>query len=208
MDDVAPKARVLIADDHPATREGLCAMLEREGRFTIVGQAQDGAEALLLYRLHRPQLTLMDLHMPRMDGLTAAAAILKEFPQALIIALTGYGGDARVTRALSQGVRAFILKTAHPQEVRSTIHRVLRGELVVEQRLAKSAAFSQDYLTSREISVVELIAQGVANREIGVSLHVSEHTIKARIKNILLKLGARDRSHAVTLARNRGFFDF
>ena len=208
MDDVAPKTRVLIADDHPATREGLCALLHREAGFQVVGQAQDGAEAVSLYRLHRPQLTLMDLHMPRMDGLVAAAAILKEFPHALIVALTSYGGDARVARALSQGVRSYILKTAHPKEVRSILHRVLRGEIVVEQRLANPIAFPQDHLTSREISVVKLIAQGIPNREIGVSLNVSEHTVKARIKNILLKLGANDRSHAVTLARDRGFLDF
>jgi DNA-binding NarL/FixJ family response regulator len=208
MDDVALQTRVLIADDHPATREGLSALLERDGGFEVVGQAQDGAEALSLYRLHRPALTLMDLHMPRMDGLTAAGAILKEFPRALIVALTSYDGDARVARALSGGVRSYILKSAHPKEVRSMLHRVLQGEIVVEERLTHPAGFPQDYLTSREVSVVKLIAQGIPNREIGTSLHVSEHTVKARIKSILQKLGAKDRSHAVTLARDRGFLDF
>jgi DNA-binding NarL/FixJ family response regulator len=209
MSTITDSTRVLLADDHPATREGLRALLERDGDMRVVAQAGDGLEAVSLFRVHRPQLTLMDLHMPHMDGLAAAAAIRAEFPQALIVALTSYAGDARVARALSLGVRSYILKTAHPRDVRDALCRVLAGEIVVEQRLAAEAAhFSRDCLTSREISVVKLIAQGTPNRDIGRSLNVSEHTVKARIKSILSKLGARDRSHAVTLARDRGFLDF
>jgi DNA-binding NarL/FixJ family response regulator len=143
-----------------------------------------------------------------MDGLAAAAEIRKEFPDALIVALTSYEGDARVARALSLGVRSYILKTSHPKDVSRALRRVLDGEIVVEQRLAKPVFLSRDHLTLREISVVRLIAQGTPNRDIGRSLNVSEHTVKARIRSILSKLGANDRAHAVTLARDRGFLDF
>jgi DNA-binding NarL/FixJ family response regulator len=208
VDEIAPITHVLIADDHPATREGLCTLLEREGDMKVVAQAADGLEAVSLYRLHRPRLCLMDLHMPRMDGLAAVAAIRKEFPDALIIALTSYEGDARVARALSLGVRSYILKTSHPRDITCALRRVLNGELVVESRLSKPAGLSRDNLTPREISVVKLVAQGTPNRDIGRALNVSEHTVKARIKSIFAKLGANDRSHAVTLARERGFLDF
>jgi len=208
MDNGAQTTRVLIADDHPATREGLCALLERERDMKVVAHAADGLEAVALFRRHRPHLTLMDLHMPRMDGLAAAAEIRKEFPDALIVALTSYEGDARVARALSLGVRSYILKTSHPKDVSRALRRVLDGEIVVEQRLAKPVFLSRDHLTLREISVVRLIAQGTPNRDIGRSLNVSEHTVKARIRSILSKLGANDRAHAVTLARDRGFLDF
>jgi DNA-binding NarL/FixJ family response regulator len=208
MDNAARQTQVLIADDHPAMREGLCALLQREEGFKVVAQAQDGLEAVALFRQHRPQLALLDLHMPRMDGLGAVAAIRKEFPDALLVVLTSYEGDARVARALSLGVRSYILKTSHPNEVRSTLRRVLEGEVVLEKRLLTSPSAPDDELTAREISVVKLIAQGSANRDIGLELNVSEHTVKARIKSILAKLGANDRTHAVTLARDRGFLDF
>jgi DNA-binding NarL/FixJ family response regulator len=208
MDHDNPTTNVLIADDHPAMREGLCALLEREGNFNVVAQAEDGMQAVSLFRTHRPQLTVLDLHMPRMDGLAAVTAILKEFPEALIVVLTSYEGDARVARALSLGVRGYIVKTSHPRELAGTLRRVLAGEVFVEQRLARAACSSQDDLTPREISVVKLVAQGRPNRDIGASLHVSEHTVKARIKSVLAKLGANDRTHAVTLARDRGFLDF
>ena len=200
--------RVMIADDHPATREGLCALLEGEKDVQVIAQAADGQEALSLFRLHRPQVTLMDLHMPGLDGLEAAAAILEESPQALIVALTSYAGDARIARALCLGVRSYILKTSHPSVMRDALHRVLKGEVFVDPRLAKATPAAHDQLTSREISVVKLIAQGNPNRDIGRWLYISEHTVKARIKSVLAKLGARDRTHAVTLARDRGFLDF
>ena len=208
MDPTDPRTNVLIADDHPAMREGICALLEREGNFNVVAQAEDGMQAVALFRAHRPQLAVLDLCMPRMDGLAAVTAILKEFPEALIVVLTSYEGDARVARALSLGVRAYAVKTSHPRELAATLRRVLAGGVFVEQRLAKFAGPSKDQLTAREISVVKLVAQGQQNREIGASLHVSEHTVKARIKNVLAKLGANDRTHAVTLARSRGFLDF
>jgi DNA-binding NarL/FixJ family response regulator len=202
--------RILVADDHPTTREGLCAFLEREQDMKVVAQAADGGEAVSLFREHRPELTLMDLHMPRMGGLEAAAAIRSEFPQALIVALTSYEGDVRIARALALGMRSYILKTTHPKDVRLILRRVLNGETVVEQRHAAAALelHPRDYLTARELSVVKLIAHGKPNRDIGHALSVSEDTVKARIKSILAKLGANDRAHAVTLARDRGFLDF
>jgi DNA-binding NarL/FixJ family response regulator len=203
-----PRTNVLIADDHPAMREGLCALLERDSEFNVVAQAEDGIQAVSLFRTHRPELTILDLHMPRMDGLEAAAGILKEVPNALLVVLTSYEGDARVARALSLGVRSYLVKTCHPKEMLGSLRRVLAGEVFVERRLTLAACSSQDHLTPREISVVKLVAQGRPNRDIGVSLHVSEHTVKARIKSILAKLGANDRTHAVTLARDRGFLDF
>ena len=202
--------RVMIADDHPTTREGLRGLLEREKDMEVVAEASDGHEAVLLFRIHRPDLTLMDLHMPQMDGLEAVATIRAEFPQALIVALTSYEGDARVARALSLGVRSYILKTLHPRDVRLALRRVLAGEVVVDPRLASAALAlnPRDCLTSRELSVLKLVARGNSNRDIGLALSVSEETIKARIKSILAKLGASDRAHAITLARDRGFLEF
>ena len=200
--------RVMVADDHHATREGLCALLERERNMQVVAQAGDGEEAVALFRVHHPQLALMDLHMPGLDGLKAAAAILEESPRALIVALTSYDGDARVARALALGARSYLLKTSHPSVLKEALHRVLRGEIVVDPRLEQTSKTPREPLTNREISVVKLIAQGNPNRDIGLSLNISENTVKARIKSVLIKLGARDRTHAVTLARDRGFLDF
>ena len=210
MESPAHTTRVLIADDHPTTREGLRALLEREQDMEVVAQAADGREAVSLFRTHRPDLTLMDLHMPHMGGLEAAAAIRSEFRQALIVALTSYEGDARVARALSVGVRSYILKTCHPRDVRLALRRVLNGEIVVEPRLASAAIEldPRDCLTSRELSVLKLIADGKTNRDIGHELNVSADTVKGRIKSIMSKLDANDRAHSVTLARDRGFLDF
>jgi DNA-binding NarL/FixJ family response regulator len=198
----------MVADDHPTMREGLCTLIEKTPDMRVVAQAANGQEAVCEFRTHRPELVLMDLHMPGMDGLEAASAILLESPLTLIVALTSYDGDGRVARALSAGVRSYLLKTSHPNVVRDALHRVLGGEIVVDPRLAPAVRPPRDHLTNREISVVRLIAQGNQNRDIGTRLNVTEHTVKARIKSILSKLGANDRAHAVTLARNRGYLDF
>jgi len=196
---------VMVADDHPTMREGLCSLVEHEPGMRVVAQASDGSAAVSQFRIHRPDLTLMDLHMPGLDGLGASAAILREAPNTLIVAITSYDGDARIARALAIGIRSYILKTAHPNAVRHALRQVLRGEVVVDPQLRRA---NQDALTDKEISVVKLIAQGRQNREIGSFLCVSEHTVKARIKSVLSKLGANDRAHAVTVARERGFLDF
>ncbi|HUA24913.1 MAG TPA: response regulator transcription factor [Steroidobacteraceae bacterium] len=208
MNDAASETRVLIADDHPATRDGLAALLEREPGFKVVAQAQDGIEAVSLFRIHRPQLTLLDLRMPRMDGLRAIAAIRQEFGDALIVVLTSYEGDSRVARALSLGVRSYILKTSHPRDVMSALRRVLSGEVVVDSRLAKTVDVRQEHLTPLEISVMKLIAQGRPMRDIALSLNVSEQILKAQLQSILAKLGANNPAHAVTIAWQRGFLDF
>lgn len=200
--------RVMVADDHPAMREGLCALVEKAPDMRVVAQAADGHEAVAQFRVHRPTLVLMDLQMPGLDGLEAASTILAESPLTLIVALTSYDGDARVARALSTGVRSYLLKTAHPTLVMESLRRVLEGEIVVDPELTGPVLPRADHLTTREISVLELVAQGNQNRDIGTRLNVSEHTVKARIKSILAKLGAKDRAHAVTLARERGFLDF
>jgi two-component system, NarL family, response regulator len=207
LETTSPKTRVLIADDHPATREGLCSMLARDN-MEVVAQASDGTEAVRLFKLHRPQLTLMDLHMPGKGGLEATAEICREHPEALIVILTSYDGDVRVSRALAHGARSYILKTAEPKDMRAAIRRILNGDVLVVPPTLDSDLAPNDTLTPREVSVVKLIAQGIANREIGESLNVSEHTIKARIKSILAKLRANDRSHAVTIARGRGYLDY
>jgi len=202
--------RVMIADDHPATREGLRALVERESDMQIVALAADGNEALAQFRTHRPDLTLMDLQMPGMDGLRAASAILNEYPRALIAVLTSYEGDARIARARALGIRAYLLKTDPPRVVRDALRRVLAGEIVMDVQMQASGALQPalEYLTSREVDVIKLIALGNPNQDIGRILHVSVHTVKARIKSLLSKLGAKDRAHAVTLARSRGFLDF
>jgi DNA-binding NarL/FixJ family response regulator len=202
----ATRTRVLLADDHPAMREGLVSMLAREN-MDVIAQAADGTEAVRLFDEHRPDLTLMDLQMPLQDGLAATKAILQKYPNALIVVLTSYEGDVRVSRALGAGARSYILKTSSPKEFGDAIRRVLRGDVIVVPPVLAAASRGEDHLTAREISVVKLIAHGVLNRDIGKSLNVSEHTIKARIKSILSKLGANDRSHAVTVARERGYLD-
>jgi two-component system, NarL family, response regulator len=207
LEPISPKTRVMIADDHPATREGLCSMLARDD-MDVVAQASDGAEAVRLFGLLKPQLTLMDLHMPGKGGLEAVSEIRQAHPDALIVVLTSYEGDVRVSRALAAGARSYISKTADPQEMRAAIRRVLNGDVLVVPPGLDRTCPPQDCLTSREVSVVKLIAQGIPNRDIGKSLNVSEHTIKARIKSILGKLRANDRSHAVTVARHRGYLDF
>jgi DNA-binding NarL/FixJ family response regulator len=202
----ATRTRVLLADDHPAMREGLVSMLAREN-MDVIAQAADGTEAVRLFDEHRPDLTLMDLQMPLQDGLAATKAILQKYPNALIVVLTSYEGDVRVSRALGAGARSYILKTSSPKEFGAAIRRVLRGDVIVVPPVLAADSCGEDHLTAREISVVKLIAHGVLNRDIGKSLNVSEHTIKARIKSILSKLGANDRSHAVTVARARGYLD-
>jgi two-component system NarL family response regulator len=207
LETTSPKTRVLIADDHPAIREGLCSMLTRDN-MEVVAQASDGTEAVRQFRLHRPQLTLMDLHMPGKGGLEATAEICREHPEALIVILTSYDGDVRVSRALALGARSYILKTAEPKDMRTAIRRILNGDVVVVPPTLHGDRAPNDTLTPREVSVVKLIAQGIPNREIGELLNVSEHTIKARIKSILAKLRANDRSHAVTIARSLGYLDY
>jgi DNA-binding NarL/FixJ family response regulator len=209
MSSISNAIRILIADDHPATREGIRTMLERQEGMRVVAEAGDGEEAVARFNEHQPDLVLMDLQMPGMDGIQATAAIRALRPDARIVMVTSYAGDVRVSRALSAGASSYILKTANRSQVFAAISGALRGDVVLDETVAREVAANvgQEALSSREISVLHLVAQGKQNSEIGLALNVSEHTIKARLKSVLSKLNANDRAHAVSIARARGFME-
>jgi DNA-binding NarL/FixJ family response regulator len=200
--------RVLIAEDHPAMREGLRRVVERDGDMVVVASAGDGMQAVRMYKERQPDITLMDLQLPRLDGLGAVAAIRKISPTASFVVLTSYAGDARVRRALDSGVSAFLLKTTRSTVLLSALREALQGKSMVDPAIAmESSPLAGDQLTTREIDVLKLVAEGDSNARIGVRLSITEHAVKARIKKILQKLDAQDRAHAVTIARQRGFID-
>jgi DNA-binding NarL/FixJ family response regulator len=205
----AVKIRILIADDHPVMRQGLRAMLDQESDMEVIGEAGDGAQAIAQFQLLQPDVTLIDLQMPKVDGLQAISAIRALAPNALIVVLTTYPGDARVNRALSLGATSYILKTASSEEISAALRGALAGKTVVAPTIVHeiSAFKGMEALSARELSVLRLVALGNSNRSIGQALNISEETVKTRIKNILSKLGAHDRTHAVTLAVKRGFLD-
>jgi DNA-binding NarL/FixJ family response regulator len=201
--------RVLCVDDHPLLREGITALLASQPDMTLVGEASNGREAIELFRLHRPDITLMDLQMPEMNGVDAMIAICQEFPGARIIVLTTYTGDVQVLRALKAGARAYLLKGLLRKELLETIRLVHAGQkrmpLEVATELAEHA--TDDALSLREIEVLRLVSGGNANKEIAAQLSITEETVKGHIKNILAKLGANDRTHAVTIGLKRGIID-
>jgi DNA-binding NarL/FixJ family response regulator len=201
--------RVLAVDDHPLVREGIAALIGCEEDMELIGEATNGREALELFRQHQPDITLMDLQMPEMNGIDATGAIRGEFPDARIIILTTHPGDVQVSRALKAGVRGYVLKGMLRKELLDTIRAVHAGH----KRLSSEAAVeiaghaTDSGLTPREIDVLRLVAAGNANKEIGARLSLTEVTIKSHVKNILAKLGASDRTHAVTIALKRGIID-
>ena len=201
--------RILAVDDHPMLREGIAALLATQADMKLVGEASTGREALEQFRKHRPDLTLMDLQMPDMDGIEAMVAICSEFPEARIIVLTTYKGDVQVLRALKAGARAYLLKGLLRKELLETIRAVHAGEKRISPEVAAELANHaiDDALTSREIDVLRLIAGGHANKLIADRLSIAEETVKGHVKNILSKLGASDRTHAVTIALKRGIID-
>ncbi|HEY3616226.1 MAG TPA: response regulator transcription factor [Candidatus Sulfotelmatobacter sp.] len=201
--------RILAVDDHPMLREGIAALLASQSDMKLVGQASTGREALEQFRKHRPDLTLMDLQMPDMDGIEAMVAICSEFPEARIIILTTYKGDVQVLRALKAGARAYLLKGLLRKELLETIRAVHAGQKRIPPEVAAELADHaiDDALTSREIDVLRLIASGHANKLIADRLSITEETVKGHVKNILSKLGASDRTHAVTIALKRGIID-
>jgi DNA-binding NarL/FixJ family response regulator len=201
--------RILIVDDHPMMREGLRSTLERERDMKVVGEASDGGEALTLFRELQPTVTLIDLQMPRVDGIQAIVDIHHASPEAPLIVLTTYPGDARVTRAIALGAMSYLLKTASSEEIVRTVRFAADGKKVVASEVLQDvhAHQGQETLNPRELVVLRLAAQGKTNRAIGDALHVSEDTIKTRMKSILAKLNAKDRTHAVTIAIRRGFID-
>ena len=200
---------VLVADDHPLMREGIAALLALEPDLRLVGEAADGDQAVALHRSLRPHVTLMDLQMPGAGGLEAIAAIRAEAPAARIIVLTTYGGDLLARRALKAGAQAYLLKSAVRKDLMDTIRAVHRGQTRVSSDVAcaMAGAIGAEDLSPREHEVLQLIAGGNANKTVAARLGLSEETVKGHVKNILAKLGARDRTHAVTLGMARGLLD-
>ena len=201
--------RILSVDDHPLLREGIAALVASQYDMKLVAEASTGREALEQFRKHRPDLTLMDLEMPDMNGIEAMIAICAEFPEARIIVLTTYKGDVQVLRALKAGARAYLLKGLLRKELLETIRAVHAGHKRLTPEIASQLADHaiDGTLTAREIDVVRLIAAGNANKLIADQLSITEETVKGHVKNILSKLGANDRTHAVTIALKRGIIE-
>jgi len=198
--------RVMIVDDHPIFRDGLQAILALHDDLTLVAEAEDGLDAVRQHRLHRPDVTVMDLNMPRMDGAAAIAAIVDEHPAARIIALTTYEGDADIYRALEAGARGYLLKDVLRGELTDAIRAVHAGRQVlpaaVAQRLASFTPRVE--LTGRELEVLTHMAEGMRNKDIADAIGRTEATVKVHVLHILEKLGARDRTEAITVALRRG----
>lgn len=202
-----PRIRVLVVDDHPMMRKGLAATLEPESDMQVVGAAASGDEALRIFRETRPDVTLMDLKLKgHMSGIDAVIAIRHEFPGARIVIISAYKGDEDIYRAMHAGAATFLLKEALGDELVSVIREVHAGGGPIPQFVARQLAnrMTQSSLTARETEVLQLMAQGMRNKEIGASLHVSETTAQGHVKNILSKLGVHDRTEAVRVAFERG----
>jgi len=204
-----PPIRILSVDDHLLLRAGVAALLAGQPDMTLVAEASNGREAIEQYRIHRPDVTLMDLQMPEMNGVEAMIAICAEFPESRIIVLTTYAGDVQVLRALKAGARAYLLKSLVRKDLVETIRLVHAGKKRMLPEVAADLAehATDDALSSREIEVLSLIAGGNANKEIAAQLSITEETVKGHIKNIFTKLGANDRTHAVTIGLKRGIID-
>ncbi len=198
--------RVLCVDDHPLVRKGIASILANESDMVLVAEAGGGREAVALFKELKPDVVLMDLRMPELDGTTATRMIRQEAPEARIIALTSYDGDQDIYRALEAGVRGYILKEMVHTEVVRAIRTVHSGKRLMPQEVAErlSEYFPQVALTPREVEVLGCVAQGMANKEIATKLGTASGTVKMHIQNILAKLGASDRTHAVTIAMERG----
>jgi DNA-binding NarL/FixJ family response regulator len=201
--------RILSVDDHPLLREGIAALVAGEPDMKIIAESSNGREAIQQFRDHRPDVTLMDLQMPEMSGLDAIIAIRSEFPDARIIVLTTYGGDAQALRALQAGARAYLLKNLVHKELLDTIRAVHAGRKSMSPQVSYELAehATDDSLTKAEIDVLRLIAGGNANKQIADLLSLTEDTVKSRVKNILSKLGAHDRTHAAMIGLKRGIID-
>jgi DNA-binding NarL/FixJ family response regulator len=201
--------RILTVDDHALLREGIAALVSGETDMELIAEASNGQEALNKYRQHRPDITLMDIQMPLMNGVETINGIRGDFPDARIIVLSTYAGDIQVLRALKAGARAYILKGHVHRELLETIRAVHAGQKRIPSEIAGELAehAGEEDLTPREIGVLRLIATGNANKEIAVQLSIGEETVKSHITNILEKLSANDRTHAVTIALKRGIIE-
>ena len=207
MSAEASPIRILVVDDHPIVRQGVAGLVGGQPDMSIVGQASNGREAIQQFRAHHPDVVVMDLQMPEMNGLDALMAIRDEVPEARIIMLTTYAGDAQVMRAIKAGAQGYLIKNALHRELLDTIRAVHAGK----KALSAEASFEvaehavDDALTPAEIRVLQLIAKGNANKEVAEQLSISEETVKGQVRNILSKLGAKDRTQAATIGVKRGF---
>ena len=202
--------RILTVDDHPVVRQGIAGLVAVHSDMRLVAEASNGREAIQQFRTHHPDVTLMDLQMPEMNGLDAIIAIRGEFPESRIIVLTTYAGDVQVLRALKAGARGYLLKNSLHKELLETIRSVHAGKraLSTEASMQLAEHATDDALTPAEIRVLRLIAEGNANKEIAAQLSVSEETVKGQVRNILSKLGANDRTHAAMIGVKRGIIEF
>jgi DNA-binding NarL/FixJ family response regulator len=209
MGTVPKLIRVLTVDDHSLLRKGIAALVNAEPDMKLIAEASNGQEAIESFRLHRPDVTLMDIQMPGFNGVEAINRIQSEFPDARIIVLTTYTGDAQVVRALRAGARAYILKGHVHRELLETIRAVHAGQKKIPPDIAAELAehAADDELTQREIDVLRLIAAGNSNKLIADQLSIGEATVKSHVTNILSKLGANDRAHAVTIGLKRGIIE-
>jgi DNA-binding NarL/FixJ family response regulator len=204
--ETAKAITVLTVDDHELVRKGIAAILSTEGDLRLVAEANTGSEAVRLYRQHRPDLTLMDLRLPDKSGIETTREIRSEDPAAKIIALTSYDGDQDIYRALEAGVRGYLLKEMLHTEIIRAIRIVHGGRRFIPQEVTQqlNGYFPEVALTPREIEVLSLVARGFGNKEVGDVLGTAPGTVKAHVQSILSKLGAKDRTHAVTIALRRG----
>ena len=200
------KIRILVAEDHLVARVGVSTIVNMQPDMTVVAEASNGLQAVELFRKHRPDVTLLDLRMPGMGGVEAATAIRAEFPTARMIALTTYGGDEDIRRALAAGVLAYLTKDVLHDELLKAIRAVHEGQTYLPAAVAAALAaqLPRPDLSAREVQVLELIVRGLANKQIAYTLNIAEHTVKNHVKNILSKLGAQDRTQAATAAIQRG----
>ena len=209
MNEDSKRIRVLSVDDHPILRQGIAGLIADESDMTLIAEATNGREAIQQFRTHHPDITLMDLQMPEMNGLDAMLAIRGEFPEARIIVLTTYTGDVQARRALQAGARAYLLKNSLHKELLDTIRAVHAGRKnlspEVSFELAEHAA--EDTLSPLEVRVLRLIAQGNSNKGIAAVLSVTEDSVKGHVRNILSKLGANDRTHAAMIGVKRGIIE-
>jgi DNA-binding NarL/FixJ family response regulator len=201
--------RILTVDDHPLLRAGIEALVSSQADMLVVAESSNGRDAIQQFRKHRPDVTLMDLQMPEMSGTDAIIAIRDEFPDARIIVLTTYAGDVQALRALHAGARGYLLKDAVQAELLDTIRAVHAGRKTLSPNISQGIAehATDDALTKSEIDVLRLIAEGKANKQIADQLSIAEETVKSRVKNILSKLDADDRTHAAMIGLKRGIIE-
>jgi DNA-binding NarL/FixJ family response regulator len=206
--DASP-IRILTVDDHPIVRHGIAGLIGVQPDMILVAEASNGREAIQQFRAHRPDVVLMDLQMPEMNGIDALIAIRNEFPEARVIVLTTYAGDAQILRALKVGAQGYLLKNTLHKELLETIRTVHAGKKTLSPEVSYEVAehATDDTLTPAEVAVLRLIAAGNANKQIADRLSITEETVKSRVKSILSKLGANDRTHAAMIGLKRGIID-